>query len=277
MQQKEGTFKGSDNYSLYWKSWLPDGQPRAIILLAHGLGEHINRYTNLINEAVPRGYAVYGLDQQGHGKSEGTRCYISRFQVYVDDLKTFYDRVHAENPPLKVILLGHSMGGLIATLYAEQYQQDLCCLVVSAPLLKAGESVSPATVKLAGVLSRIMPKLGVQALDSTHLCRDKSVVEAYDKDPLVYRGKITARLGAEMFSGMAKAEEGMPSLKLPLLIMQGTEDKLVNLAGARLLYARAGSSDKTLKLYEGFYHEIFNEAERAVVFADLNSWLDSHI
>jgi acylglycerol lipase len=277
MQQKEGNFKGTGNFNLYWKSWLPDGQPKAIILVAHGLGEHINRYTNLINNVVPRGFAVYGLDHQGHGKSEGTRCYIDRFQVYLDDLKTFYDIVHKENPGLKIILLGHSMGGLIATAYAEQHQDELCCLVVSAPLLKAGDSVSAATIKMARVLSAIIPKMGVQALDSNFLSRDKAVVEAYDKDPLVYRGKITARLGSEMFTTMAKVEQGMPSIKLPLLIMQGTEDKLVEHEGAKMLYAKAGSSDKTLKLYEGFYHEIFNEPERDKVFADLDPWLDKHI
>jgi alpha-beta hydrolase superfamily lysophospholipase len=277
MQQKEGTFKGTGNFNLYWKCWLPDGQPKAIILVAHGLGEHINRYTNLVNNVVPRGFAVYGLDHQGHGKSEGTRCYVDRFQTYLDDLKTFYDMVRKENPGLKIILLGHSMGGLIATAYAEQHQQELCCLIVSAPLLKPGDSVAPATITMARVLSAIAPKMGVQKLDSTFLSRDKSVVEAYDNDPLVFRGKITARLGSELFSTMAKVQQGMPSLTLPMLIMQGTEDKLVEHEGAKMLYAKAGSSDKTLKLYEGFYHEIFNEQDRANVFADLDPWLDSHI
>jgi len=276
MQQKEGNFKGTGNFNLYWNGWLPEGQPRAIILIAHGLGEHINRYTNLVNEVVPRGYAVYGVDHQGHGKSEGTRCYVDRFQTYLDDLKTFYDILRRESPGSKIVMLGHSMGGLIATAYAEQHQQDLCCMVVSAPLLKAGDSVAPATIAMARVLSAITPKLGVQALDSVYLCHDKAVVEAYDKDPLVFRGKITARLGSEMFTTMTKVEQGIPSITLPLLIMQGTDDKLVNQEGAKMLYAKAGSSDKTLILYEGFYHEIFNEPDRSRVFADLNPWLDSH-
>lgn len=277
MQQKEGNFKGTGNHNLYWKGWLPDSQPKAIILVAHGLGEHINRYTNLVNNVVPRGFAVYGLDHQGHGKSEGTRCYIDRFQVFIDDLKSFYDIVHKENAGLKIVLLGHSMGGLIATSFAEQHQQDLSCLVVSAPLLKPGDSIAPAIIVMARVLSVLTPKMGVQALDSTFLSHDKSVVEAYDKDPLVFRGKITARLGSEMFSTMVKVEQAMSSLTLPLLIMQGSEDKLVNPEGAKTLYAKAGSGDKTLKFYEGFYHEIFNEPDREKVFADLDPWLDSHI
>lgn len=277
MQEKEGNFKGTGNYTLYWKSWLPDDKPRAIILVAHGLGEHINRYTNLINDVVPLGFAVCGPDHQGHGKSEGIRCYVDRFQVYIDDLKTFCEMVKKEYSGLKIFLLGHSMGGLIATIYAEKHQQDIAGLILSAPLLKVGESVSQGTITVAKILSAILPKMGVQALDSTYLSHDKTVVEAYDSDPLVYRGKITARLASELFTAVAEAQQKMPSITLPLLIMQGTDDKLVNPDGARILYERAGSADKTLKMYEGFYHEIFNEPERNKVFADLNEWLNKHM
>lgn len=277
MQEKEGYFKGTGNFNLYWKAWLPDGQTKAIILVAHGLGEHINRYTNLVNFALPRGLAVYGLDHQGHGKSEGRRCYIDRFQVYIDDLKTFYDMVRKDNPGLKIVLLGHSMGGLIATVYAVQHQKDIEALIVSAPSLKPGQGITPFTITLARILSAIVPKLGVSKLDSSYLSHDKAVVEAYDNDPLVYRGKITARLGSELFSTMAKLESQMHTLTLPLLIMQGTDDKLVEVEGSRMLYEKATSADKTLKMYEGFYHEIFNEPDRARVFADLEAWLDSHI
>ncbi len=277
MQQKEDFFRGAGNFNLYWKAWLPDGKPKAIILVAHGLGEHINRYTNLVNNVIPRNYAVYGLDHRGHGKSEGPRCYIDRFQIYIDDLKTFADMVCKENPGLKTILLGHSMGGLIATCYAEQHQDELCCLVVSAPLLAPGDSVAPATITMAKILSVLTPRLGVQTLDSTYLSHDRAVVEAYDRDPLVYRGKITARLGSEMFTTMFRVQQGMPALKIPLLIMQGTGDKLVSPEGAKLLHTRAGSADRTLKMYDGFYHELFNEPDREKVFADLVPWLDSHI
>jgi acylglycerol lipase len=276
MQQKEGHFKGTGNMDLYWRCWLPEGKPKAVIVVAHGLGEHISRYDNLINHLVPRGYALYGLDHQGHGKSEGQRIYVDRFQVYLDDLKTFFDMVSKENPGQKIFLLGHSMGGLIATAYTLQHQQELAGLIVSAPLLKPGDSVSGGVIAAARILSVLTPRMGVQALDSTYLCRDKAVVEAYDNDPLVCRKKITARLGSEMFSTMAKVEPQLSRITLPVLIMQGTADQLVSHEGSKVLYEKAGSKDKTLKLYEGFYHEIFNEQERAKVFADLDAWLDSH-
>jgi acylglycerol lipase len=276
MEQKEGTFKGTGGLTLYWHAWLPEGKPKAIIVVVHGIAEHIARYTNLVNFAVPLGYAVYGPDHQGHGRSEGTRSYIARFTVYLDDLKTFFDMVRKEYPDLKIFLLGHSMGGLIATAYAVRYQAELAGLIVSAPSLIRGESVTPAMIKMAKAVSVIQPKMGVAELSSTYLSKDKSVVEAYDNDPLVYRGKITARLGAEMFDTMTKLESQVASLTLPMLIMQGSDDKLVNPEGSKMLYEKAASQDKTLKIYEGLYHEIFNEPERDMVFADLEAWLNSH-
>jgi len=276
MKQKEGNFKGTGNFNLYWKCWLPEGQVKAVILVAHGLGEHINRYTNLVNNVVPLGYAVYGLDHQGHGKSEGTRVFVDRFQTYINDFKTFTDMVRKENTGKKTVLYGHSMGGLIAVCYALQYQSDLDGLIISAPAIKAGESITGATIVMAKVLSAISPKMGVQQLPSDTLSHDKAVVEAYDNDPLVYRGKVTARLGAEMLSLMSKVEVQLPSITLPMLILQGSDDRLVNQAGARILYEKAGSKDKTLKIYEGFYHEVHNEPGNARVFADMEAWLASH-
>ena len=276
MQQKEGHFKGTDNYMLYWRCWLPDGQAKAVILVAHGLGEHISRYNNLVNKVVPLGYAVYGLDHRGHGKSEGQRVYIDRFQTYLKDLNTLYQMAHNDNPGKKIFLYGHSMGGLIATVYAPQYQNDLVGLVISAPALKPGESISPAIIAMARFLSAVTPKMGVQALDSTYISQDKSVVEAYDKDPLVYRGKITARLGSELFTTMKAVDSQLHSIVIPLLILQGSEDKMVNQEGAKTLYEKAGSKDKTLKIYEGFYHEVHNEPGKERVFTDMGIWLADH-
>jgi acylglycerol lipase len=276
MNQKEGHFKGTDNHNLYWRCWLPDGQVKAVILVAHGLGEHISRYNNLVNKVVPLGYAVYGLDHQGHGKSEGQRVYVKRFQTYLNDLHTLYKMANADNPDKKVFLYGHSMGGLIATVYALQHQHDLVGLVISAPALKPGESISPAIIAMARFLSAVTHKMGVQALDSTYISKDKAVVEAYDKDPLVYRGKVTARLGSELFTTMKAVDSKLQSIVIPLLILQGSEDKMVNQEGAKALYAKAGSKDKTLKIYEGFYHEVHNEPGKDRVFTDMGMWLADH-
>ena len=276
MQQKEGTLKSTHNTNLYWRSWLPDDKPKAVILVAHGLAEHISRYHNLVNHVVPRGYAIYGVDHDGHGKSDGRKGYVERFKVFLDDYKKFYDFISQENPGVKMFLLGHSMGGLLAVAYALEHQKDFAGLVVSAPLLKPGDSITPATITMARIVSVLAPKMGVAVLDSTYLCRDKAVVEAYDKDPLVYRGKICARLGAEMFDTMNKVQPLLSTITIPVLILQGSADQLVNPAGGKMLYENVGSKDKTYKVYKGFYHEIFNEPDRDKVFADLDAWLDSH-
>ena len=277
MQQKEGTFKGLNGLELYHTAWLPDKDTKAVIIAVHGLAEHIGRYKNVVNYLVPRGYAVYGLDHRGHGKSQGTKGYVDRFDDYIIDLKTFYDMVRKEQPDKKIFMLGHSLGGLIAVDYAIKYQAELAGLVVSAPLLQIGESVSPATVVMAKIISALAPKMGVTTLDASAISRDKAVVDAYVNDPLVYRGKTSARLGVEMIKITTALPAMIPTITLPILIMYGTEDRLCDPEGSKMLYDKADSKDKTLKAYKGLYHEIFNEPEHDAVLADVDAWLSARI
>ena len=277
MKHKEGKFKGYKGLSLYYQCWLSDKSPKAVLLVAHGLAEHSSRYKNLVNYFVPKGYAVYAFDYRGHGKSEGLRSYVDRFSDYVADLKTFFDKVRKEHRDAKIFLVGHSMGGTVATAYAIEHQQGLAGVITSAPSLVASSTVSPALLAIAGVVSALAPKMGVTVLDASTISRDKAVVDAYVNDPLVFRGKIPARTGAELARMWKTLPEQMPKIKLPMLIMQGTADRLANPASSKLLYKRAGSKDKTLKLYKGFYHEIFNEPGHRQVMADVEAWLKKHL
>jgi acylglycerol lipase len=277
VKHKEGKFKGYKGLSLYYQCWLSDKSPKAVLLVAHGLAEHSSRYKNLVNYFVPKGYAVYAFDYRGHGKSEGLRSYVDRFSDYVADLKTFFDKVRKEHRDAKIFLVGHSMGGTVATAYAIEHQQGLAGVITSAPSLVASSTVSPALLAIAGVVSALAPKMGVTVLDASTISRDKSVVDAYVNDPLVFRGKIPARTGAELARMWKTLPEQMPKIKLPMLIMQGTADRLANPASSKLLYKRAGSKDKTLKLYKGFYHEIFNEPGHRQVMADVEAWLKKHL
>jgi alpha-beta hydrolase superfamily lysophospholipase len=277
MKQTEGTFKGLKDLDLYYQAWLPDKDPKAVLLVVHGLAEHIGRYKNLVNYFVPHGYAIYGFDLRGHGKSQGLKGYVEHFSYYLDDLKTFFDMVRRENAGKKIFMVGHSMGGLIATVYAIEHQNDLPGLVVSAQLLKVGASISPATIAMAKVLSVIVPKMGVAVLDASTISRDKAVVDAYVSDPLVYRGKTTARLGVELINTQQKLPDQLPKITLPILIMYGSEDKLCDPEGSKMLYEKVGSKDKTLKVYNGLYHEIFNEPEHEKVMADMEAWLSTRI
>ncbi len=277
MERTEGTFKGSKGLNLYYQCWLPNANPKAVLLVVPGLAEHSGRYTNLVNYFVPKDYAVCGLDTQGHGKSEGPRCYIDRFQDYVNDVKIFFDIVHQKYGDRKVFLLGHSMGSAIAIVYTSQHQAELAGLIMSGATLKPGSSIPSALKVIVGVISKLFPKMGVAVIDASAISQDKAVVDAYVNDPLVYRGKVTARLGAELVKVLNQMPKLIPKVTLPIIIMYGTEDRLSNPEGSQMLYDLVGSRDKTIKKYEGFYHEIFNEPEHLRVMADLEAWLATHI
>jgi acylglycerol lipase len=278
MLHTEGSFKGEKNLKLYYQGWLPDQTPKAILLALHGLAEHSGRYKNVVEYFVPKGYAVYGLDQRGHGRSEGARCYVDRFSELIADLHTFVAMIRVFHPGIKLFLMGHSIGGTLSIAYGVQYPDELAGLVLSGLVLKPGESITPVMKLMARVLSVIAPRMGVSVLDASAISRDKAVVDAYVNDPLVFRGKVSARMGAELLSMMGKyLPPRLGELKLPLLILHGTEDRLSNIEGSKLLYKEAGSTDKTLKLYEGYYHEIYNEPERLQVFSDVGAWLTLHL
>ena len=277
MEHREGKFNGYKGLQLYYQCWLPDNKPKAVLLVAHGLAEHSGRYKNLVDYFLPRGYAVYALDHRGHGKSEGIRSYVDNFNDYLTDLNTFYDMVRKENKDAKIFLFGHSLGATIATAYAIKHQKELDGLIVSGASLVPSTSVSPVLLAMAGLVSALAPKMGVTLLDASAVSRDQAVVDAYVNDPLVFRGKVPARTGAELARMWKQLPEQMPTIKLPILIMHGFADRLSDPRGSKLLYERVGSKDKTLKLYDNCYHEICNEPERAQVFADMNAWLTKHI
>ena len=277
MQHSEGKFKVSEGISLYYQCWLPGKDPTAVLLIVHGLAEHSGRYANLVNYFVARGYAVYGFDQRGHGRSEGLRGYVARFSYYLHDLITFFHMVRHRHRDAKIFIVGHSVGGTIATACAVHHQDEFAGLILSGAALKPGASLSPAKIMLARCLSLLLPKMGVEVIDASALSRDKAVVDAYVSDPLVYRGKIRARLGAELIKAMQKLPYQVPEIHLPILVMHGTADRLSDPEGSQMLYERVASRDKTLKLYNGFYHEIFNEPGHKQVLDDMETWLAARL
>lgn len=277
MSAMEGSFRGVRGTSIFYQAWLPEGDAKAVVLVVHGLGEHSGRYGNVVEALVPRGYAVYALDHIGHGKSGGEREVIERFEDFTDTLTTYLGMVKAWQPGKPVFLMGHSMGGLIACAYLLDHQAEFRGAVISAPAIKVGAAVSGATIVMGKVLSAIAPKMGVLALDPTGISRDPAVVDAYVSDPLVHHGKTPARLAAEMLKAMQRVTAEIGTLTVPFIAVQGSEDRLVDPGGAQMLFDGASSKDKTLKVYEGFFHEVFNEPERATVLADVAAWLDAHV
>ncbi len=276
MNSIEGSFKGVRGLSIFYQAWLPEGEVKAVLLIVHGLGEYCGRYMNVVNHFVPLGYAVYGLDHIGHGKSDGAREYVERFEDFTDNLTTYTTMVTGWQAGKPVFLLGHSLGGLIATYYLLDHQASFKGAIISAPAIKIGAGISQATITMGKILSVVMPKAGVLALDAGAISRDPQVVSTYANDPLVFHGKTPARLAAEMLKAMQRVTAELGKITLPFIAVQGGEDKLVDPAGAQMLYDRASSKDKTIKIYDGLYHEVFNEPERARVLGDVETWLAAH-
>ncbi len=276
MEQREGFFEGPGGARLYHQAWLPQGEVRAVLGIVHGLAEHSGRYMNLVNRFVPRGYAVYGIDHLGHGRSEGQRLYVRRFTDFTGPLQGYFDMIRQRQQGKPVFLVGHSLGGLIGALYLLDHQDGLAGAVLSGPAIQAPGDIPPAVVFIGRVLSVLTPRMGLVPLAAEGICRDPAVVAAYQADPLVCKGKITARFGAEMLDAMARIRREAGRIRLPLLVVQGGADRLVDPAGARLLHDAAASADKRLIVYEGLYHEVFNEPEHGKVLDDVESWLEAH-
>jgi acylglycerol lipase len=277
MKHQEGFFKGVRGAKIYFQSWLPENEPKAVLLIVHGLAEHSGRYGNVVNHLVPLGYAVYGIDHLGHGKSEGTRVYVERFDDYTNTLKVYFDKIRGWQPDKPIFLVGHSMGGLIGAAYLLDYQAELAGAVLSGPAVKIPKYVTPFILFMGKMLSALTPKYGLLPLDANGVSRDPAVVQAYVSDPLVHRGKATARLAAEMLKAMQTISSQAARITLPILIVQGSADRLVDPAGARMLHDAVSSVDKEIKIYDGFYHEVFNEPEHDKVLHDVEIWLEAHL
>lgn len=271
----EGRLDGAGGVELFWQGWLPAGEPTGVLLLCHGLGEHSGRYGDLADILTTDGWAVYGLDHRGHGRSGGRRAHLDSYANWLADFDTFRRHVVALHVGLPVMLLGHSMGGQIALAYALDHQDDLRGLVLSAPAL-ASNAVPKAAVPLLHGLAKIAPMLRPAGIDATKVSKDPAVVAAYQADPLVHHGNPTLGLSSALFGQFDVLPERARGLRLPLLLQHGTLDELTDPAGTRLLESTSGSPDQTVHWYEGLWHEIYNEPERERPITDLRAWLIAH-
>ena len=277
MRHVTGEMTAADGLRLARRSWLPAREPVAALAVVHGYGEHSGRYAELAGVLAVAGYAVHAYDLRGHGRSGGRRGHVGRFSEYLDDTGLFLAAVRGDEPGRPVVLLGHSLGGLITASYVQQRPTgDLTGLALSSPFLRLTVPVSAFKVAAARVLSVVAPTVDVgNPLDAAALSHDQAVVDLYRTDPLNHHD-ATARWGAEVLAAQRAALAAAPSISLPLIVQYGGADAVADPAAGRELFARAASADKTVYCYPGYYHEIFNETGRAEVLADLASWLDAH-
>jgi alpha-beta hydrolase superfamily lysophospholipase len=262
---------------LYQQTWEPDDQALAVVLLVHGLGEYSGRYAHVAEHLTSRGFVVCALDHYGHGKSDGHAGFVERFSVYLDGVDALRSKMQAEYPSLPLFLIGHSMGGLIAAACLLASQDAFRACVLSGPALKTDQAPPALLLALNRLLSAVVPTLPMIQLDASGVSRDPAVVEAYVNDPLVFHGKLTARLIAELSKTMDDTLSRAAEIRIPVIFMHGEEDQLTSPSGSQEMFANVSSADKTLRLYPGLYHEIFNEPEQEAVLADMSTWLERHL
>jgi acylglycerol lipase len=273
----DGQFAGTGGLEIYWRSWRAQAPTRAVVVISHGAGEHSGRYERVALPLAGLGYPVYALDHRGHGRSQGRRALVDRIDNAAADLDVLIDRARGEHPQTPLFLLGHSLGGTIALRYALGHQAKLDGLILSGSV--AAIEPPPAPLRVAArALSATVPGLGVLAVDPAVVSRDPAEVEAYRTDPLVHHGKLPVRTVAEIAAATEAFPEQVGSLTLPLLLVHGSADRLAPVQGSRMVYERASSADKTLEIYEGFFHEVLNEPleDRERVLADIVAWLHAH-
>lgn len=282
MQHSEGylevphsSARGSSR--LYQQSWSPDGDARAAVLLVHGLGEHSSRYAHVADHLTQRNFSVHTLDHYGHGKSDGHAGYVERFSVYLDGVAALLKKVRNEHPERPLFLVGHSMGGLIAAAFLLEHPSAFQACVLSGPAIKSDQAPPAIVIALIRFLSMIVPTLPMIGLDASGVSRDEGVVNAYMSDPLVHHGRLSARLLAEMSAAMNNTLARAGEINIPILFMHGEADLLTAPSGSVEMHDMVGSADKTLKIYPGLFHEIFNEPEQEAVLSDMSTWLEAHL
>jgi acylglycerol lipase len=252
----EGMFLNKNNLYIHYRTW-PNPKASCVAIVCHGVGEHSGRYQQLAEALVQRGFAVYALDHEGHGQSEGDRMFVNSFQDLVDPVMTLAGIAGKDMPARDQYLVGHSMGGLIAARVLQQFPKHFKAAVLSAPALDV-----PATAlerKLAPVMSKFLPKLPLARIDPGKLCHDKKVVDWYVNDPLNCTDGVSARLGCEVLGAIDQAQAQAGSVKLPLLVIRGDSDQVCLAPGIRAFFDQLASKDKTFIELAGLFHEIFNE------------------
>jgi alpha-beta hydrolase superfamily lysophospholipase len=270
---RQGQLRTPDGFTLATASWTPP-RPRALILYAHGHAEHLGRHQHVIDALVERGYAVSGQDHRGHGRSSGTRALVHRFDQFVDDFRLLAARETAAHPGLPVVALGHSMGGLIAARYALAHGDDLAALVTSGAAFISDDGVPRWQSALARLVARVWATAPVPLSQEDKLSHDPAVFARFRADPLCHQGPARARTAVELVDAGRDALARAPGLRLPYLGMHGEDDTLTSPHGTRQFLAAASSHDKTLTLWPGMKHEIFNERDGHRVIAHLLDWLD---
>lgn len=277
-QHITGSFSSRDGLKIFYQKWVSK-QVKGVVVIAHGLGEHSSRYMHLLEEMSGQDVSFYVLDHRGHGRSEGKRGHVSSFNDFVADLDILIQMAHSENPGLPLILLGHSMGGVIAFQYTLRHSQATDALILSSAGLIPILEVPGWQQRLVRILSRIAPGLAIaNGLNAAGLSHDQTIMDSYLNDPLVH-DKVTVRWFTEFISAGQESLSRAGELTVPLLIIHGRNDPIVDYQGSIKTMEQASSPDKTLYIFNGLLHETMNESleQRQDVLAKVGEWIMNHL
>jgi acylglycerol lipase len=272
---KESSFEGVGGLKIATRSWQPAGKPRAVMILIHGFNAHSAYFAWPAEQFAGKGLACYALDLRGRGKSEGERFYVEKFSDYLGDVDRLVRVARSENPGLPVFVLGHSVGGVIASSYVFEHQNEIAGLISESFAYDVG--LPDAAALLLKGISHLAPHLHVYTLKNEIFSRDPAAVARMNNDPLIEKESQPAETSAEVLKASELLTEHFPKFTVPVLILHGTADKATRPAGSERFYRMAGSKDKTLKLYEGHFHDLLNDVDKEIVMADIQAWIDARI
>jgi acylglycerol lipase len=272
MSMREEDFTSLGGVRIHMRSWLPEGEPRAVAAICHGVNAHGGQQAWTAEQLVARGLAVYAVDLRGRGKSEGERFYVEDISEYVADIGGVIAIAKERHPGLPVFLLGHSAGGVTACTYALDHQDEIDGLICESFAFQV-----PAPGFLLSAikgLSHIAPRLGVLTLKMKDFTRDPVALKALEDDPLTKDETQPAMTVAALVRADERLHDSFGQITLPVLILHGTDDRATVCRGSEYFHEHAGSADKTLKLYEGHYHDLLNDLGKEQVLEDIAGWIE---
>lgn len=271
----EDYLQGAGGLRIFVRSWQPAQVPVASVAIVPGFNSHSGHYFWTAEQLVASGFAVHAVDLRGRGKSDGERYYLERFDDYLSDVRLLVNLAKNRSPGVPVFLLGHSAGGVISSSYTVEHQDELAGLVCESFAFQVpGPALALAAVK---GLSHVAPHAHVLKLPNKEFSRDPQVVEAMNQDPLIAGEKQPSHTVAEMVRANERLRRNFPKIRIPVMILHGNADKVTKPEGSQFFYDTVGSSDKTLKLYDGHVHDLLNDLDKQRVLGDIRAWLLAHV
>jgi len=269
------TFSTNKVQSVFYRNWRVNLKPKAIVLIVHGLNSHSGYYQNFALQLNENNYEVYAMDLHGRGHSDGERYYVADYKDIIADIDLVLQTARAAQPTLPIFLFGHSAGGIFASVYAVEHQHQLKGLISESFALQLP---APAfAMAVMTFLGYIIPHVRLVKLNNQDFSRERSVVEAMNNDPLLAHERQPAKTMQQLLRAAAWLKKKMPDIKLPLFILHGTADKVTQSGGSNYFMEHAASTDKQLKLYEGYFHDLLNDKDNAIVVRDIIQWLNAQV